>query len=231
MRGLLLDLDDTLIDTRTGTLRALADFHATHGHLMGIGLEEAYGRWDAGIKLHFPRYVSGEISFQEQRRRRIREVFGRPELTDGEADGFFQAYLAHYEKHWILFEDVLPFLDGIKARGIPMAIVTNGSVEQQAAKIRATGIGSRVEAAIISEAAGWRKPQPEIFLHTAERLGVAPGDCLMVGDNYQADYLGAKGAGMEAVLLDRFGGPMRTDGTACAIGLAQAMDLWNAGMR
>jgi putative hydrolase of the HAD superfamily len=223
MKVLLLDLDDTLIDTRTGTRLALADFHGTHGHLMGVGPEEAYGRWDAGIKLHFPRYVSGEISFQEQRRWRIRELFGRSGLTDAESDGLFRTYLEHYVKHWILFADVLPFLDAMKAKGIPIGIITNGSVEQQAAKIRATGIGDRVESVVISEGVGMRKPDPGIFLHAAERLGASPGECVMVGDNYEADYLGARKAGMAAFLMERFGaGPSRT-GVRCVTLLEQAL--------
>lgn len=222
MKGLLLDLDDTLIDTRTGTRLALADFHQSHGHLMGVGAEEAYARWDAGIKSHFPRYVNGEISFQEQRRWRIREVFGRRELPDAECDGLFQAYLEHYVKHWILFGDVLPFLDAMRGKGMPMGIITNGSVEQQAAKIRATGIGDRVDLVVISEGVGMRKPDPGIFLHAAGKLGLPAEDCLMVGDNYEADYLGARGAGMDAVLMERFGAGPRMAGVRFASRLEQA---------
>lgn len=230
MKALLLDLDDTLIDTRRGTQLALTDYHGSHGHLMGVSLEEASERWDRGIKLHFPRYVSGEISFQEQRRWRIREVFARPDLTDAESDELFQGYLGHYVNHWILFDDVLPFLDGMKAKGMPMGIVTNGSAEQQMAKIRATGIGDRVEVVVSSEAVGWRKPQREIFLHAAERLGVRAKDCVMVGDNYEADYLGAKAAGMGAVLVDRFGVQVNTDGVVLASMLDQGIVKNNSGL-
>src|SRR4051812_47681064 len=95
-KAILLDLDDTLIDTRTGTRLALKDYHGSHGHLMGGGLERLEALWDLGIKRHFPRYVSGEISFQDQRRWRLREVFERPEMPDAEADDLFQGYMRHY---------------------------------------------------------------------------------------------------------------------------------------
>jgi putative hydrolase of the HAD superfamily len=50
------------------------------------------------------------------------------------------------------------------------------------------------------------KPEPEIF-HHALRLGgdVAPDDAVYIGDNYYADVIGARGAGISAVLLDEEG--------------------------
>ena len=53
--------------------------------------------------------------------------------------------------------------------------------------------------------AGWRKPARPIFDHTLERLGVAPRDCLFVGDDPRWDLVGPRAAGIEAVLIDRHG--------------------------
>jgi HAD superfamily hydrolase (TIGR01549 family) len=82
--------------------------------------------------------------------------------------------------HLILFDDVLPFLDALD--GMPVAIVTNGSEEQQMTKMRTTGLGERVKTVVISEAVGLRKPDRRIFLHAARLLGVEPKDCVMVGE-------------------------------------------------
>lgn len=201
--ALLLDLDDTLIDTRQGTSLALRDFHGSHGDQIGISLEKVVAIWEHSIKTHFPRYISGELSFQDQRRWRIRDIFARPEMGEVEADTLFKAYLAHYAHHYILFDDVLSFLDGLN--GFPVAIVTNGAEEHQWVKVRATGLDARIKTIVISEAVGLRKPQKEIFEYAARELGVAPEACLMVGDNYDADCLGALGAGMAALRIDRFG--------------------------
>lgn len=201
--GLLLDLDDTLIDTRQGTRLSLWDFHGSHGDRFCIPRDQVEAVWDRSIKTHYPRYTRGEMAFQDQRRWRIRDIFGRPEMPDAEADTLFNVYLSHYARHYILFDDVLAFLDGLK--GFPVAIVTNGAEEHQWVKLRATGIDSRVKTIVISEAVGLRKPQKEIFLHAARELGVAPGACLMVGDNFEMDCQGALGAGMAALWIDRFG--------------------------
>lgn len=202
-KALLLDLDDTLIDTRQGTRLALRDYHGALGGRVRIPLDEVAGIWDRSIKKHFPMYIRGELSFQDQRRWRIRDLFGRPDMADAEADSHFNDYLSHYASHYILFDDVLAFLDGLG--DFPVAIVTNGAVEHQWIKIKATGLDSRIKTIVISEAVGLRKPQPEIFLHAARALGMAAEACLMVGDNYEADCIGARAAGMAAVYMDRFG--------------------------
>ena len=49
---------------------------------------------------------------------------------------------------------------------------------------------------------GVEKPRPEIFQHALKSLNAAPEESLYVGDVYSVDYLGAKGAGMHAILMD-----------------------------
>ena len=49
---------------------------------------------------------------------------------------------------------------------------------------------------------GYEKPHPEIFRHALKTLNVNPEESLYVGDVYSVDYLGATGAGMQAVLMD-----------------------------
>ncbi len=58
-------------------------------------------------------------------------------------------------------------------------------------------------------ALGLRKPDPRAFLTACERLDVPPGSVVSVGDEFEVDVLGARAAGLAAVLLDR-------DGTAPA---------------
>lgn len=52
---------------------------------------------------------------------------------------------------------------------------------------------------LISEEQTVRKPEAAIFLRAAEKLGVAPAECLFVGDNPQADIGGAYQVGMKTV--------------------------------
>jgi putative hydrolase of the HAD superfamily len=52
---------------------------------------------------------------------------------------------------------------------------------------------------------GWRKPAPPVFELVLDRLGVAAGDCLFVGDDPRWDIVGPERLGMPAVLIDRTG--------------------------
>ena len=54
-----------------------------------------------------------------------------------------------------------------------------------------------MDAILISEAEGLRKPDAAIFCRAAERVGARPGECLFVGDNPEADIFGAHAAGMK----------------------------------
>ena len=49
---------------------------------------------------------------------------------------------------------------------------------------------------------GYEKPHPEIFRQALASLNAAPDASLYVGDVYSVDYMGAIGAGMQAVLMD-----------------------------
>ena len=59
------------------------------------------------------------------------------------------------------------------------------------------------ELRVYSFETGHRKPEPEIFLDALDRVGLAPEQCLMVGDNLTADCIGARKVGMQAALIDR----------------------------
>jgi putative hydrolase of the HAD superfamily len=199
IKAILLDLDDTLIDHAQAARDGVEMLRARH--LQRMPPAEAAGIWEAGYARHFDRYVRGELSYQEQKRERIRDLFGNPLLTDAAADVYFRGYYEGYLRSCALFPDVRPFLE--RHRGYPLGLVTNGQGSQQRRKLSDAGITSLFASITISAEAGLRKPQPEIFLLAIKGLGVAPEECLFIGDNYQADYLGSKAAGMRPVLLDR----------------------------
>lgn len=103
---------------------------------------------------------------------------------------------------WHIFEDVLPALDSLAARGINLGIISNWDerLRPLLAKLR---LAKYFESIIVSCEIGFPKPSPVIFEHAAKKLGLAPGHILHVGDSPEHDVAGAKGAGFEALLLDR----------------------------
>ncbi len=95
--------------------------------------------------------------------------------------------------------------------GFRLGVITNGDGTQQRAKLAAIGLGESFEVVIASGDAGFAKPDPRIFRLAASRLGLAPGECLLIGDNPDTDIAGALGAGMRAVWLNRTAAPAAVD--------------------
>ena len=70
-------------------------------------------------------------------------------------------------------------------------MVTNGDSKTQWGKLRNAGIAALVEACVVSEDFGARKPDPAIFGHALELIGADADSTLFVGDNIDQDIIGA----------------------------------------
>ena len=95
-------------------------------------------------------------------------------------------------------------LDALRALGLRLAVVSNsnGTV---ARILEALDLTHRVDVVVDSAIVGFEKPDPRIFRHAADLLGVRPDEAVHVGDLYSVDVLGARAAGVPAILLDPVG--------------------------
>ncbi|SRR5581483_2976334 len=111
---------------------------------------------------------------------------------------------------WHIFEDVLPTLNALAARGLNLGIISNWD-DRLGPLLERLGLRKYFEAVIISCDVGFTKPSPVIFEHATRKMGVAPEFILHVGDSRSADVEGAKTAGYEALLLERGDGAVGGD--------------------
>ena len=102
-------------------------------------------------------------------------------------------------------------LDELLRRGWRLGVVSNadGRVE---ALLTEVGLRNRFELVIDSGVVGVEKPDPRIFRMACDRLGVEPREAVFVGDVYEIDVVGARSAGMRAILVDPL---MRLDQLDC----------------
>ena len=93
-------------------------------------------------------------------------------------------------------------LDRLRKAGLKLGVVSNsdGRVEQA---LQAAGLRQYFDVVIDSALIGVEKPDPRIFHAALDALGVAPGEALYVGDLYEVDVVGARAAGLDAVLLGK----------------------------
>jgi putative hydrolase of the HAD superfamily len=98
-----------------------------------------------------------------------------------------------------LYDDVLPTLARLRGR-VRLFALSNGNAD-----LVAIGLGSLFDGALAAREAGVLKPDPRIFHQLLQRAGLAPGEVAHVGDDPEADVLGARGAGLEPVWVNREG--------------------------
>jgi HAD superfamily hydrolase (TIGR01509 family) len=145
---------------------------------------------------------------------RIREV----------AEAITEGWL--HSENFELYEDTLPVLDHLRARGVAIGLVSNTSRDLDAF------IGHfqlDVDAWISSRVHGKVKPSPTIFRAALELLGVEAGAAAMVGDSPLDDIDGARALGMQAFLIDREGRfPGREDALPTLLALPALLGLDDA---
>jgi len=107
-------------------------------------------------------------------------------------------------RHFELYDDVLPALRALRARGVRIGLISNThrSLEAFQSHFELDGL---VSGAVSSWEHGYNKPHPSIFRAALSLLSVTPEEAIMVGDSYAHDVEGARAVGMKAVLLRRAG--------------------------
>jgi HAD superfamily hydrolase (TIGR01509 family) len=188
MRSLIFDLDGTLVDTVYAHVfawqRALAE--------AGMPIE--------GWRIHRRIGMSGGLFT-----RAVAREAGRP-LSDDEAE-------AVQRRHGVIFRELLPerrplpgaveLLAWLRENGIPHGIATSGRRPEIDASLNALGVPA--DMVVVDRGDVLRaKPEPDLFLACQERLGVAVGDCYVVGDAVW-DLLAARRAGMLSIGLQSGG--------------------------
>jgi putative hydrolase of the HAD superfamily len=207
----LFDLDDTLFAHRDAVARGITEYRGIIGGAVAAADDAAESvRWHELEEEHYHRYLAGELDFRGQRRARARSFlapYGLVLETDDEADAWWDGYIRHYENAWALHDDTLPCLDALTAGPDPVRIglVTNGDLDAQTAKLRATGLLPRIEHLVASGDVGVAKPDAAIFERACAAFGVEPGAAAYIGDRLATDALGASVAGLLGVWLDRAG--------------------------
>ena len=97
-------------------------------------------------------------------------------------------------------EDVQQVLRAIKERGQKLGLISNADVIE-AAGWRESPIRSLFDVAVFSCEAGWVKPEREIYEIALQRLGLAPGEVVFVGDGGSNELAGAREVGMSTVMM------------------------------
>ena len=100
-----------------------------------------------------------------------------------------------------LFDGTEEILEYLKPK-YKLHIITNGFKEVQQGKLNKANINHYFETVTNSEMVGVKKPNPRIFHHALEKARAFPQNSIMIGDNLEADVLGAIDVGLDAICFN-----------------------------
>jgi len=213
-RALLLDFGGVVVET------------AKVAGWEGLLAAEVARRLDGVAEAPDPGQIARDIGFGARADSRWKDAMSRPfaprELTHAEFWGEFVAAdwpaeardtvvadagelcrrMGHLRSARTLRDGMLDLLDVADAARVPVAIVSNAlSGQVHLDWLAERGLEERFAVAIHSDAAGVRKPNPEIIWLATRALGVEPSEAWYVGDNFDRDVLCGRRAGVGGVIL------------------------------
>lgn len=103
---------------------------------------------------------------------------------------------------WMVFPEVHEVLGALRAAGLQLAVISNFT-DALIAICATHGLDGYLDCLVASVTAGAQKPDVSIFREALRRTGADPASSVHVGDNYVADVLGARAAGISGILIDR----------------------------
>jgi putative hydrolase of the HAD superfamily len=200
IQAIFFDLDDTLHDHLKPFANALqACIPRLDPSISDLTLYKEFRRMS---DLLWKDYSSGTLDLEELRAQRIMFALGSfgIRLSKREALQFQQQYEEEMP-YLTLFPDVPALLSRLREAGYELGVITNGPVAHQFNKIKTLGIQEYIKEdwLFISDDVGTAKPDPAIFQHVSEKVGVMPANLLYIGDSWANDIKASIQAGWQAV--------------------------------
>jgi HAD superfamily hydrolase (TIGR01549 family) len=117
-----------------------------------------------------------------------------------------QIVAAHNEKHmWCGLDPEAPLVvNELKRAGLLVGVISNTEDGRLKELLELIDIAAHFDLLVDSYVVGLRKPDSMIFHQALEQLALKPREAVYVGDSYGHDVVGARSAGLRAILLDPF---------------------------
>ncbi|MBK5720496.1 YjjG family noncanonical pyrimidine nucleotidase [Dysgonomonas sp. Marseille-P4677] len=198
---ILLDLDDTLIDTATNTKETVKEIY--RDYLFGKyfkSFDEFFTFYNENVSKLWIGYNNGDITKEKIQEDRFTDTLKH-------IDGFNKEKIRVINKDYIerivkkeaLIEGALDLLDYLKPK-YKIHILSNGFTEMQYQKMESARLDlSYFDHIILSDIVGVNKPHPDIFSYSLDRIGATRSEVIMIGDNLSTDIYGAYNSGINQI--------------------------------
>jgi HAD superfamily hydrolase (TIGR01549 family) len=212
IKAIFFDLDGTLRHSIPSGGEVFSDYVITLGmqvndeaRLRAMRWEHLY--WANSMDLRndlLAHSAETENFWIEYSRRRLLALGAAPEWAVEFAPDVSRHMGESYRPESVVPEDVRRSLPQLKQAGYLLAVISNRDLPFQQL-LHEHGIGEFFDFSMAAGEVGVWKPDPGLFEHALQRVDLSPADAIYVGDNYYADVVGSRSAGLLPVLYDPLG--------------------------
>lgn len=202
---LFFDLDHTLWDFEANAKETLYDLHVAHQlDKRGVyNFDSFFNQYSYHNNKLWDRYTKGFIKQEELRWKRMWLALLDFKIADEplarQMSGEFLQILPLKKN---LFPYTVEILEYLREKGYAMHLITNGFDAVQHSKLASSNLRHFFTEVITSENSNSLKPNKEIFDFAMKRCGTHAEECIMIGDNLDADISGAMNAGLDTVFVN-----------------------------
>ncbi len=183
MKAAIFDVDGTLLDSMGVWYDITEDYFKRHG--AAITKEQGDAFQEMTLEESLPI---------------IKSMLSISDSIEAMMEEFKQLVAYEYAYKLPLKPYAAEYLKKLHSEGVKLAIATSGYLQLCEAAFKRLGIWEYFQAAALSSEVGVNKSNPDVYLLAAERLGVAPGGC-MVFEDILSGINGAKRAGMRTTAV------------------------------
>lgn len=209
VRALLFDLDGTLRHSYPTANDMMLDYATNLGASNSSEKRRLSARWEHYYWAQSPELLQDIQSYPgmdsefwiNYSRRKLQSIELPAEQVDKLSPLLHQYMADNYQPEDLIIPQTPTLLQSLKDSGYLLGLVTNRTnpIDEYLVEV---GLAEYFQAVVVAGQVGTWKPDPAIFQPALERLNSQPEQTIYIGDNYYADVLGARAAGIIPILYD-----------------------------
>jgi putative hydrolase of the HAD superfamily len=201
---IFFDLDHTLWDFERNSALTFEKIFKLHN--LDVNLPQFLELY-VPLNFHYWKlYREDRIDKASLRFARLNDTFNlmKYEVSTSVIYRLSEDYIRYLSTFNHLFEGAVEILEYLHTK-YELHIITNGFKDVQQGKLDNSRINKYFITVTNSEVVGAKKPNPKIFRHALNKANAGPENSIMIGDNYEADILGAMNIGIDAIYFNSNG--------------------------